>query len=540
MKRALLLVILFFVTNSILFSQNRFLTSSATPGELYLSSTWYIIYDPYVGPPYLDSVYKAVFHITENGKKITIPYNVEIIRNTIPMGSYMEPFYILSDATPGVVYMQCHYTKNNYPHTSLWISFDYGKNWMHRREIIGSYGYFGTCAVEGTIYTSDMNRNILRSKVYGNSFEFDFFLPLPYSTGITAYQECEFFGLGGGSSSFYNINYTNDCAESFTVIPIGEEFIYGSVSGISPNVYRGGLPGEVYVSSWFPGYQYKVSFSADTGHTFRHVYVSEEIHLYNVGSIRFMSDREPGVFYIVTTSGVIDYEPLGEYLKVCIAYYRDYGETLVGTYCHDLHKNYGKTCEAVNDLISEKCGNSCVLLTWSEPESSLPVVEYWVYRKGEGKKEKDNSPPMYWRGGREADGVVKNTEYELVGVTKGTTFLDENLLVGEYEYYVVAHYEMGCVADSSNHVKIEIEVGIDEYLQPNFTIIPNPATNQVTISSATSFHSVEIINFLGQTVVSQSIEGNTATVNVSNLNNGVYFVRVFFEGGGSVKKLVKQ
>jgi len=112
---------------------------------------------------------------------------------------------------------------------------------------------------------------------------------------------------------------------------------------------------------------------------------------------------------------------------------------------------------------------------------------------------------------------------------------------------------MGCVADSSNHVKVEIEVGIDEYLQPNFTIIPNPATNQVTISSATSFHSVEIINFLGQTVVSHSAVGNndvipsvaqrseeSQTINISHLNKGIYFVRVGFAGGNSVRKLVKQ
>jgi len=29
-------------------------------------------------------------------------------------------------------------------------------------------------------------------------------------------------------------------------------------------------------------------------------------------------------------------------------------------------------------------------------------------------------------------------------------------------------------------------------------LTPNPATNQITISSATPFHSVEIINFLGK------------------------------------------
>ena len=519
MKRVLFFSSFLFLSN-ILIAQERPIARGAAPGELYLSSTWYIIYDPYVGPPYLDSVYKAVFHITENGKKITIPYNVEIIRNTIPMGSYMGPFYILSDATPGVVYMQCHYTKNNYPHTSLWVSFDYGKNWIHREENIGKKGYYAI-NMDGMIYRHGTD-GAYKSIDYGNTFSK---VEIIAAGGEPGLNHGEAFSVGASALYQGKISHTYDFYENYTTIPIDSQSVYGCVSGICPDVYRGGLSGEVYVSSWFPGYQYRVSFSADTGHTFRHVYVSEEIHLYNVGSIRFMSDREPGVFYIVTTSGVIGYEPLGEHLMVCIEHYRDYGETLVGTYCHDLHKNYGKTCEAVNDLVSEKCGNSCVLLTWSEPESSLPVEEYWVYRRAESRMEKAES---------------RMEEDELVGVTKGTTFLDEDLPVGNYEYYVVAHYEMGCVADSSNHVKIEIEVGIDEYLQPNFTMIPNPATNQVTISSATPFHSVEIINFLGQAVVSQSAEGNTATINISNLNNGVYFVRVVFEDGGSVKKLVKQ
>ena len=108
------------------------------------------------------------------------------------------------------------------------------------------------------------------------------------------------------------------------------------------------------------------------------------------------------------------------------------------------------------------------------------------------------------------------------------------------------------MADSSNHVKVEIDLGIDEYLHPNFTIIPNPATNQVTISSATPFHLVEIINFLGQTVVSHSAVGNndvipsvaqrsveSQTINISLLNKGIYFVRVGFEGGSCIKKVVK-
>ena len=80
MKKTLPLLTLLFAISSFSFAQERYIARGATPGELYLSSTWYIIYDPNVGPPYLDSVHKAVFHITENGKKITIPYSVEIIR----------------------------------------------------------------------------------------------------------------------------------------------------------------------------------------------------------------------------------------------------------------------------------------------------------------------------------------------------------------------------------------------------------------------------------------------------------------------------
>ena len=56
-----------------------------------------------------------------------------------------------------------------------------------------------------------------------------------------------------------------------------------------------------------------------------------------------MSDREPGVFYIIRRSEEVDiytYPWWGFHTKLCIEYYRDYGETLVDTYCHDVTRNY--------------------------------------------------------------------------------------------------------------------------------------------------------------------------------------------------------
>jgi len=325
------------------------------------------------------------------------------------------------------------------------------------------------------------------------------------------WDEEEVFAVGTISSYQGILTHTNDFNVTYTLTPIDSQFVFGQIWGRFPDVYRGGLPGEVYVSSMFPynnqynpDVKYKVSFSADTGHTFRHVYESKFLDPNGPFPI-FMSDREPGVFYIVKSYQVEDFNPWGHHTKVCIEYYRDYGETLVGIYCHDLHKNYGKTCEAVNDLVSEKCGNSCVLLSWSEPESSLPVIEYQIYR---------------------------NEEF-LTSITT-TSFLDDNLEVGEYAYYVIAHYEMGCVADSSNHVTENITVGVKEINDlEGVKVYPNPAFSAVTIET-NDFSKVEIYNIFGQLLQT----AKTRVVDVSTFNAGVYFFKIFDTAWNNVSKRV--
>ena len=186
-----------------------------------------------------------------------------------------------------------------------------------------------------------------------------------------------------------------------------------------------------------------------------------------------------------------------------------------------------KTCEAVNNLTSEKCSNNCVLLSWSEPESSLPVIEYHVYRRGEGN---DRNYELRITNYERIDG-----EYELVGVTKGTTFLDENLPVGAYEYYVVTHYEMGCVSDSSNHVRERVELGVEGVKElEGVRVWPNPAFTTVTIE-AEKFSRVEIYNVFGQ-LLNTSME---KIVDISTLNSGVYFLKIYTEKGMVVKKVIK-
>ena len=384
MKQILFFLSIIIFALNISFSQNRGVTRGAEPAELYLINHWYSLY--YVHYGWGDSCrHSSVCRVTENGKKLTIQSSVDIINDYNPPTTIGSFDCILADLTPGVVYTRNYYGKSSYIYTSLWVSFDYGKNWTFREENIGQRYYYSANS-NGLIYRSG-NYELFRSNDYGCTFMkaddagVGMESGLQYGEGWKAWSTNPYQGKILHSDNFF---------ETYTEVPIDSQFMYGTM-WISPDVYRGGLPGEVYISSMF--YEesgkgiYKVSFSADTGHTFRHVYVSEILTPYSTFPV-FMSDREPGVFYIIRSFTVQDTNPWGHHTKICIEYYRDYGETLVDTYCHDLHKNYGKSCEAVNDLVSEKINEQSILLTWSEPESSLPVEEYWVYRKGEWRKEK--------------------------------------------------------------------------------------------------------------------------------------------------------
>ncbi|MCL2246494.1 MAG: T9SS type A sorting domain-containing protein [Lentimicrobiaceae bacterium] len=510
MKKPHLLLIFLLALTIISQAQNRSIARGAEPEELYVYTEWYGIYNPLWGS--FDTLRLAVCRLTENGKKLTIQCDFDAV--TEPLSAV-----ILADATSGVLYNKRVHLKNDgYTYTQLWASFDYGENWVFREENKGSKGYTSGFP-DSVIYTTGENRTLLQSRNSGESFEFYFEIPIPYSSGLPGFKECEFFGLGGNSSNF-EVHYTNDCANSFTVIPIYNQFITDLAP--YPDIYRGSLSGELYISATFLDPEnnnkriYKASFSADTGHSFRHVYVSESYYPWDNGRPSFMSDREPGVFYIIRGYLVEDTNPLGEHIKLCIEYYRDYGETHVATYCHDLTKNYGTSCEAVSDLVSEKCNNDCILLTWSEPESSLPVEGYHIFRNS-----------------------ILLTE-ELI---TDTVFFDKDLPVGDYEYYVVAYYTNGCISDTSNHVAETIELGIEELRITNYElrVYPNPTNGELRIRNyELGIMEVEVFDVYGRKVsFLTSHSSPLISINISHLHSGIYFIRIETEKGTITKKIIK-
>jgi len=132
--------------------------------------------------------------------------------------------------------------------------------------------------------------------------------------------------------------------------------------------------------------------------------------------------------------------------------------------------------------------------------------------------------------------IKRNSKVIKTGLTE-KTYTDETVSQNVYNTYtVVANCELGNTEASKT---VSPCVGILEATKMGFSIVPNPAKGNIRISADYHFDKVEIINFLGQTVISQNNDSKVTDVNVSNLTNGIYFIRIISETRISVQKFVK-
>ena len=101
----------------------------------------------------------------------------------------------------------------------------------------------------------------------------------------------------------------------------------------------------------------------------------------------------------------------------------------------------------------------------------------------------------------------------------------------------------GCVnaLDAVNAVE-EYDNIAENINDDKLNIYPNPAENEIYISSENRILDVTIYNVNGQQINSQrtTVNGQQSTVNVSDLNAGIYFVKIKTDNGETVKKIVKE
>jgi hypothetical protein len=79
-------------------------------------------------------------------------------------------------------------------------------------------------------------------------------------------------------------------------------------------------------------------------------------------------------------------------------------------------------------------------------------------------------------------------------------------------------------------------VGVNELNKTAVMIFPNPATDQINVVTKAAVSSVTISDFTGKTVYT----GTSTSISVSNLANGVYFIKTVTDQGTSNVKFIKK
>ncbi|GAB3714434.1 T9SS type A sorting domain-containing protein [Flavobacterium koreense] len=74
----------------------------------------------------------------------------------------------------------------------------------------------------------------------------------------------------------------------------------------------------------------------------------------------------------------------------------------------------------------------------------------------------------------------------------------------------------------------------------NLNYYPNPVKNSLSISNASLIEEIEITSLLGQKILTKKINELQTELNLSELSNGVYFVKVRSEGQEKTMKIIKE
>ena len=168
---------------------------------------------------------------------------------------------------------------------------------------------------------------------------------------------------------------------------------------------------------------------------------------------------------------------------------------------------YTDHCYPARNLSASVNGNQ-LTVQWNAPEKGNPVG-YNVYINGKLTEEKTSS--------LEYSSTANNCKYvEIVAV-----YENDKTSVGIAKF-------------------VGIEESIEEFKTDDINVYPNPVNDRLYVETLTQTLTIEIYDVYGRQQVTKSLSHQGAlVVDLTNLNSGIYFVKVVTENGNVVKRIVK-
>jgi hypothetical protein len=153
--------------------------------------------------------------------------------------------------------------------------------------------------------------------------------------------------------------------------------------------------------------------------------------------------------------------------------------------------------------------------------------------------EETNTPPDYKTNYIKLYDLNFNMIAEQAIIDSNEYSVSNEAFIGSYLYFTYSRSSPNSIVLSKTSNFRELSSTPSERItqkRENITLFPNPASSHINILSNSTPLEYELLNIKGQLVKSGTLKSNNAQLNVSSLNNGVYFLKV----GNQSKKIIIQ
>ena len=121
----------------------------------------------------------------------------------------------------------------------------------------------------------------------------------------------------------------------------------------------------------------------------------------------------------------------------------------------------------------------------------------------------------------------------------GSTFSYTFTIVGDNDYFCGVHGAFSM----SGTITVQNNLSVNDFkIGSNFNLYPNPANNILNVAFKNEIPNgtFEVYDMLGKQLLSQKLNYNKlASIDISNFNSGLYFIKVSHNGKSETKQFIK-
>jgi len=134
--------------------------------------------------------------------------------------------------------------------------------------------------------------------------------------------------------------------------------------------------------------------------------------------------------------------------------------------------------------------------------------------------------------------IYRNNEF--LASTTETTYIDMLPSFGTYDYYITSVFSEGESEASNIETIVWENLNVKENELEGIEIFPNPTESVLNINSAIPIESIEVFSILGQKLMFITSKNTKNQLDMSPLDVGTYFVKVWSNQQFNIYKVIKK